>query len=388
MADERLYDYWGPKGFLLDFPASPGPDYYRLVNEDAEAEEAISVGEPPLRGHRGMRMAELEQQRVLQWEGPNRIFTRDQAGRPMVFDIEPDEEAIEADAGRVFAPLWNSEGYPHGSPENRARLTDHLRRAAPDLLERPAGGFGDEPKHEPELRDFGQETRVGPVLPELAANGRARRPGSVHPDDPVTESVLAKYFTPVEREYLAALQHPPRVAYAWTLGPPGGEAHWNVEERPLGLKNGDDEPAGWERQAHPTAAVWGPRRLWPQIAAHELDHALALSTLPGLLPGTTKSMSDRVERAMSDPDFARRAKDSHQNIRPKIGPAMNSVYAGDPDISAPLLEYLARLRETRQPWSWWAEWEKPPMGTREDPGLGKSLSDLLESSALYLRHGP
>lgn len=386
MADpDRLFDYWGPKGFALDFPVAPSLDYYRLVGSDEEAEAALAAGEPPVRGDRRMRPGDLEQQRLLQWEGPNRIFARDQTGRPMLFDVEPDEtEPTEPE--RVFRPLWNSEGFPEGSPENRAKLTDHLRRTAPDLLQRPAGGFGD--KHEPELRDFGQESRGGPVLPELAANGRARRPGSVHPDGPVTQSVLAKYFAPVEREYLAALPNPPRVNYAWTLGPPGGEAHWNVEERPLGIKNGDGEPAGWERQAHPQAAVWGTRGLWPQIAAHELDHLLALSTLPGLPPGTAEALSARVDRAMTDPDFAKRARESHQNIRPKVGPALNSVYAGDPGISAPLLEYLARLRETRQPWSWWSEWDKPPTGTREDPGLGKSLSDLLESSALYLRHGP
>lgn len=122
-----LFDYWGPRGFVLDSPVAPGIDYYRLVNEDTGAAEAMAAGEPPLHGHRGMTPQQLEQQRVLQWEGPNRLFNRTTDGRVESMD-DPDNG--------TFVPLWNSEGETGGLHE-RQRLIEHLLQTNPDLLREP-----------------------------------------------------------------------------------------------------------------------------------------------------------------------------------------------------------------------------------------------------------
>lgn len=152
-----LHDYWGPRGFVLDSPVAPGVDYYRLVNEDTEADEALAAGEPPLHGHRGMSPVELEQQRMLQWEGPNRLFNRTTDGRVESMD-DPDDG--------TFVPLWNSEG-DTGGPVERERLLEHLLRTDPDLLREP----GVLPQPIESLR----KTSAAPGRADLAAAFRPAR---------------------------------------------------------------------------------------------------------------------------------------------------------------------------------------------------------------------
>ena len=126
---KQLFDYWGPRGLMLDYPHAPTPDDYRLVGSDKEADDAIAAGEYPLHGHRGMKPEALEHQRLLQWEGPNRIFGVTKDGRVEILD-DPDTTA---------QPVWNSETGGGEGWENRRRILEHLRRTAPEMLERPAG---------------------------------------------------------------------------------------------------------------------------------------------------------------------------------------------------------------------------------------------------------
>lgn len=164
--DQRtLFDYWGPRGFALDYPIAPGVDYYRLVDDDEEAMAAIAAGELPLHGHRGMDPDELTRQQTLQYEGPNRLYARDAAGHVVELDSNHEEDDYE----RPFVPIYNSEGFPAGNPENRRMLMDYLRRSAPYMLERP-GTFSPPP---PQTGPQGRNGSTGAML-AAALLGSAR----------------------------------------------------------------------------------------------------------------------------------------------------------------------------------------------------------------------
>ena len=122
------FDYWGPRGLVLDSPVAPGVDYYRLVDNDAEADAAMAAGEPPLHGHRGLSTQELNHQQFLQYEGPNRLFNRTTDGRIESMD-DPDNG--------TFIPIWNSEGAT-GNGTERERLLENFQRTAPEMLDPPS----------------------------------------------------------------------------------------------------------------------------------------------------------------------------------------------------------------------------------------------------------
>jgi len=101
-------------GFLYA-EAAPGPNYYRVVNSDAEAVAAIAAGELPVHGHADLPPAAQSTLVDLQYNLPGRIYGRDASGAPIEIGaaLAPPPGhaggAWEVPAERVPQPLFNEE---------------------------------------------------------------------------------------------------------------------------------------------------------------------------------------------------------------------------------------------------------------------------------------